>query len=226
MLEILIHGSWVLWIIASCSIISLGIALERWRTMRTVDVDSEGLLNRLSEEIGRGAVDEAIGICDRTPGPVGDTLGTGLRRMQLLQRVGKAPEEIEDGIVSAMEERGLHVVNYLERNLTTLATVASLAPILGMLGTVTGMIKAFGNIKLMAVMSPAAVAGGIGEALWCTAGGLLVAAMATVEYNYFTARVNRFALQVQAAATKLVERLIHAQSTGSLTSAVAKGAKA
>ena len=217
MLQILIHGQWVLWVITFCSVVSLGITMERLVTMRRADVDSEGLLNRLSEQIGRGAVDEAIAICDQTPGPVGDTLGTGLRRMQLLQRVGKGPEEIEDGIVSAMEDRGLHVVNYLERNLTTLATMASLAPILGMLGTVTGMIRAFGNIKLMAAMTPAAVAGGIGEALWCTAGGLMVAAMATVEYNYFTARVNRFALQVQAAATKLVERLIHAQSAQGAT---------
>jgi biopolymer transport protein ExbB len=184
--------------------------------MRKADVDSEDLLVRLSQRMKGGDVDGAIALCDSTPGPVGDTLGAGLRKLQLLERIGKGPEEIEDGIVAAMEERGLHVVNYLERNLTTLATMASLAPILGMMGTVIGMIKAFGNIKLMAAMTPAAVAGGIGEALWCTAGGLIVAAMTTVEYNYFTARVNRFALQVQAAATKMVDRLLHDQSSARL----------
>jgi biopolymer transport protein ExbB len=214
MIEILVHGSWVLWVILLCSVISLGITLERWRTMRAADVDSEDLLVRLSLCVKADDVPGAVELCDRTPGPVGDTLGAGLRKLQLLQKIGKGAEEMEDGVTKAMEEQGLHVVNYLEQNLTLLATMASLAPILGMLGTVIGMIKAFGNIKLMASLTPTAVAGGIGEALWCTAGGLLVAAMATVEYNYFTARVNRFAVQVQGAATKLVDRLLHAQAMG------------
>src|SRR6185369_3560155 len=91
---------------------------------------------------------------------------------------------------------------------TTLATVASLAPILGMMGTVIGMIRAFGEAGHMGSMTPQVVATGISEALLCTAGGLIVAAMSTVEYNYFAARVNRLVLQVQAAATELVERLL------------------
>ena len=111
-----------------------------------------------------------------------------------------------------MEEHGGHVLNYLERNLTTLATVASLAPILGMMGTVVGMIRAFGSIGDAGNLTPAVVGVGISEALLCTAGGLIVAAMATVEYNYFTTRVNHFALKVQAAAAKLVEKVVNTQS--------------
>ena len=212
MLHILIHGEWVLWVITACSVISLGIVLERLRTMRKADIDSEGLLGRLSDALDKNDVDGAIAICDASEGPVGDTLGIGLRKMQLLDRIGKDADEIEDGIVQAMEDHGLHVVTFLERNLTTLATMASLAPILGMLGTVIGMIKAFGSISSGGGMTPEGVGKGISEALWCTAGGLLVAAMTTVEYNYFTSRVNRFVLQVQAAGTKLVDKLLHAQS--------------
>jgi biopolymer transport protein ExbB len=80
-----------------------------------------------------------------------------------------------------------------------------------MMGTVVGMIRAFGSVAKAKAMTPEAVAGGIAEALLCTAGGLIVAALTTVEYNYFTTRVNRFVLQVQAAATKLVERVLNAQ---------------
>lgn len=215
-IEILISGQWVLWVITFCSIVSLGVTLERWQTMRKANIDSESLLARMSKALDAGDVAGAIAECDNAGGPVGETLGTGLRKMQMLERIGKKPEEIEEGIVAAMEERGLHVVNFLERNLTTLATMASMAPILGMMGTVIGMIKAFGNIGRLGGLTPEAVAGGIGEALYCTAGGLIVAAMATVEFNYFTTRVNRFVLQVQAAATTLVDRVLMAQSTGRL----------
>lgn len=211
MLPLLIEGGWALWIITGCSIIALGVTLERWRTLRKADVDAEGLLEQLSRELEAGNVQGAIALCEQKGGPVGDTLGIGLRKLVFLERIGKKPEEIEEGIVAAMEDHGAHVVNYLERNLTTLATVASLAPILGMMGTVVGMIRAFGNVAKAKALTPDAVAGGIAEALLCTAGGLIVAALATVEYNYFTTRVNRFVLQVQAAATKLVERVLNAQ---------------
>ena len=211
MLELLNDGGWALWIITGCSVIALGVTLERWRTLRRADVDAEGLLEEVSRELDTGNVPAAIALCEQKGGPVGDTLGIGLRKLVFLERIGKRPEEIEEGIVDAMEDHGPHVVNYLERNLTTLATVASLAPILGMMGTVVGMIRAFGSVAKAKAMTPEAVAGGIAEALLCTAGGLIVAALATVEYNYFTTRVNRFVLQVQAAATKLVERVLNAQ---------------
>ena len=81
-----------------------------------------------------------------------------------------------------------------------------------MMGTVFGMIRAFGSIHSVGNMTPEAVAGGISEALLCTAGGLIVAAMATVEYNYFVSRVNRFVLQVQSTGTALVERILDKQS--------------
>lgn len=206
----IIRDEQVLWIITFCSVVSLGITLERLLTMRKADVNSEALLQQLSGMIDSGDIDGAITVCDSAGGPVGDTLGTGLRKMQLLERIGKNPDEIEEGIVAAMEERGLHTITFMERNLGALATLASLAPILGMLGTVLGMIKAFLEMQ-KGGMTSEAVAAGIGQALYCTAGGLIVAAMATVEYNYFTSRVNRFTVQVQAAATKLVERLLHRQ---------------
>ena len=212
MLIFLIKGGWALWVITTCSIIALGVTMERWRTLRRANIDSEGLLDQLSKSLERDDIAGAISLCNDAGGPVGETLGIGLRKLRFLERIGKRPEEIEEGIVAAMEEHGPHVLNYLERNLTTLATVASLAPILGMMGTVVGMIRAFGSIGDAGNLTPGVVGRGISEALLCTAGGLIVAAMATVEFNYFTTRVNHFALKVQAAAAKLVEKVVDTQS--------------
>lgn len=211
MLELLHKGGWALWVITGCSIIALGITLERLLTLHKANVDSDDLLDRVSAKIEDNDVDGALAICAESPGPVADTLAIGLRKLIFLERIGKKPEEIEEGIVAAMEDHSGHVVNWLEQNLTTLATIASLAPILGMMGTVVGMIRAFISSADAHTMTPDTVGRGIGEALLCTAGGLIVAALSTVEYNYFTARVNRFVLQVQAAGTQLVERVLDSQ---------------
>lgn len=212
MLDYIIRGGWALWIITACSIISLGVTFERWLIMRKADIDTEDLLRELSAALEQGDIDGAIELCNHKGGPVAETLAIGLRKLVFLERVGKRPEEIEEGITRAMEDHSGHVVNYLERHLTILATCASLAPILGMMGTVFGMIRAFGSIHSVGNMTPEAVAGGISEALLCTAGGLIVAAMSTVEYNYFVSRVNRFVLQVQSTGTALVERILDKQS--------------
>ena len=212
MLELLMQGTIFLWVIFLSSIIAVGVALERWQAMRRADVDADSLLDDLHDAIEAGDVDNAIELCEETTGPVAETLAVGLRKLRFLVRIGKGGEDIEKGIVQAMEEHSGQVINVLERNLTVLATVASMAPILGMLGTVVGMIMAFGSIHSSGNLSGEAVAGGISEALLCTAAGLIVAAIATVAFNYFTTRVNRFVLQIQAAGTEMVELLLDVQS--------------
>lgn len=208
MLDLIMKGGWAMWAIVACSIIGLSVALERWLTLRSADIDAEALLREVSNSLDTGDIDTAMATCRKTEGPVAETILIGLHKLQFLERVGKRPEEIEEGIVEAMEDHGSFVVDFLEKNLTVLATTASLGPMLGMLGTVSGMIKAFAMIRTSGAMSPEEVAGGIAEALTCTAGGLIVAVLSTVQYNYFTSRVNRFVLQVQGAATSLVEKLI------------------
>ena len=217
MLEFLVHGGFAMWVIAGCSIVAVGITFERWVTLRATEATSTKLLDKVGKAIKTGDVRGAIAVCEEVEGPVAETLGVGLRKMVLLESIGKSPAQIEQGIVEAMEEHGGQVVNYLERNLTFLATIASLAPILGMTGTVVGMIKAFGTVGNTGNMTPEAVAVGISEALLCTAGGLIVAAMTTVEYNYFTSRVNRLILQVQSASTEMVERLMESRADAAVT---------
>ena len=216
LLQSIIDGGWALWVIVGCSVIALGITFERLQTLRRAEMTTAELLFKVRKAVRGGDLQAAIAICEETDGPVAATLGVGLRKLVFLERIGKPKDEIEAGIVEAMEEHGGQVVNFLERNLTSLATVASLAPILGMMGTVIGMIKAFGDAGAAGNMTPAVVAVGISEALLCTAGGLIVAAMSTVEYNYFTQRVNRLVLQVQAASTELVEHLLETRAENSV----------
>lgn len=214
MLEYLNEGGLFMWVIFACSVIMLGVVLERWLALREAEVDSDDLLDRLGETIDSGDMDGALELCEGTPGPVAETLAVGLRKLRFLEGLGKSPEEIERGIEEAMEDHGGHVVSFLERFLPALATIAALAPILGMIGTVVGMIDAFDSIQAAGNVRPEAVAGGISTALLTTAGGLIVAAPATIAYNYFTNRVNRLVLQVQAAGSEFVERLLKIHAEG------------
>jgi len=202
----------MLWIIVICSVVGLGITFERFMTMRKANVDSDALLKNVGEELDKNNIEGAIALCDTTGGPVGETLSIGLRKLVMLERLGKQPEEIEEGIQTAMEEHGLHVISFLERNLSMLATMASLGPILGMLGTVFGMIIEFSKIGSGSGAATSGLGAGIAMALYCTAGGLIVAACGTLQYNYFASRVNAFAIQVQGAAGVLVEKLLHTHS--------------
>jgi len=202
----------MLWVIVLCSIVSFGITFERFMTMRRANVDSDALLRNVGDELDKSNIDGAIALCDKVGGPVGETLSIGLRKLVMLERLGKQPEEIEEGIQAAMEEHGLHVISFLERNLSMLATMASLGPILGMLGTVFGMIIEFSKVGMGTGSATSGLGAGISMALYCTAGGLIVAAFGTLQYNYFASRVNAFAIQVQGAAGVLVEKLLHSQS--------------
>lgn len=216
MLEYLNDGGLFMWVIFACSVICFGVVFERWLALRESEVDADDLLDRLADIIDEGDMQGALDLCETTPGPVAETLAVGLRKMAFLEGIGKGPEEIEHGIEEAMEDHGGHVVSYLERFLPVLATIAALAPILGMIGTVVGMIDAFDSIQRAGNVRPEDVAGGISTALLTTAGGLIVSAPATIFYNYFTNRVNRLVLQVQAAGTEFIERLleVHAARNG------------
>ena len=208
MLEYLIDGGAFMWVIAACSVIALAVAMERWFTLREAEGDSDALLDEIGQRIETGDLDAALEVCESTPGPVAETIAVGLRKLRFLESIGRDPDDIEKGIVAAMEDHGAHVVSHLERFLSVLATVAALAPIIGMIGTVVGMIDAFDTIRAAGNVRPDAVAGGISVALLTTAGGLIVAAPATIFYNYFTGRVARLVLQVQAAGTEFIERLL------------------
>jgi len=114
----------------------------------------------------------------------------------------------------AIEDTGRHVVHELERYINTLGTIASISPLLGLLGTVIGMVKVFSAITVAGVGNPSVLAGGISEALITTAGGLAVAIPVQIAYNYFMSRINKFVRDIETSTNMLLETFGEMQRSG------------
>lgn len=197
-LELMHKGGPIMWPILACSILALSIFLERLYHLYRASINAGVFMEQVRELLARGMVDEALSLCDRMPGPVASILSAALRVR------GRSREQIR----AMVEDAGVHEVPRLERNLPALATIAHVCPLLGLLGTVTGMIKAFQQIQLHGgVVNPGDLAAGIWEALLTTAAGLMVAIPTYVAYNYLVSRVNRIVLDMEVGATLVTENL-------------------
>lgn len=203
----LIKGKWFMFPLVLCSITMVAVILERRRSLAEATIDINAFVGRIRDLFKSGGLDEALGTCSETPGPVARILHAGLHRYKLLKEAGRSTAEIEEGTVSAMEDMAPHVIAGLEKYLVVLATIGNVAPLLGFAGTVTGMIASFNTIVEKQGMKPADVAGGISEALITTATGLLIAIPAYIAYNYFTQRVQQFVLDIEESSTHLIEAM-------------------
>lgn len=203
----MIRGGIFMWPILLCGVIAAGVIIERMRSLKMLASDAPALRNQVRQLLNEDRVEEALQACDRESGPVPAILGAGLRKFLVLRRLNYDPGKIEDQVVKAMEDYGVHIVAALEKHLPILATISSVAPMLGFLGTVSGMITSFDDIvlKLGEVNIVEAAAGGIGEALLTTLLGLVVGIPAFSAYNYFTSVINEFVLDVEETSTELIE---------------------
>ena len=147
-------------------------------------------------------VKEAIKVCEQYRGPVASVVKAGLLRY------GHAREDIEKTI----ENAALYELDRLEKRIGVLATTANVAPMLGFLGTVSGMIKSFATLAEQGLTNPAAVAVGISEALITTATGLIIAIPAQLAYNWFTTKITRFVRDIETATNMLMETFIEMDS--------------
>ena len=196
--SILVKGGWLMIPIAICSFIGAGIIVERWLTLRKARVNTGTLMNRVRQSLRGGEVGKALDICDETPGPVARMLKDGVLR------AGATRELIRETVESA----GKAELYKLERGLDSLATVAGVAPLLGFLGTVTGMIRAFMDIQALGGQVNANVlAGGIWEALMTTAAGLTVGIPALIFYNWLVGRVRHFVFEMERSSMELLDLL-------------------
>lgn len=197
MWEIFKTGGPVMWPILLCSIIAAAILLERlWslQDRRVVPPDLAGKVWKLVES--RQLTDRHVTALSQNS-PLGRVLAAGLAN----RHRGR------DIIKEAIEDTGRHVVHELERFLNALGTIAAISPLLGLLGTVTGIIAAFNAITSQGVGDPRVLAGGIGEALITTAAGLLVAIPALVGYRYLRGRVDGLVVDMEKEALRLVQAL-------------------
>jgi len=194
-LELVKAGGWLMVPIIACSVLALAIIAERFWTLQRRRVVPGHLVAQVWNMHRHGKLDAAqIGRL-RTGSPLGRILAAGLMNRQHDREVMK----------ESIEEAGRQVVHQLERYLNTLGTVASISPLLGLLGTVIGMIKVFSAIMSHGVGDPGVLAGGISEALITTAAGLSVAIPSLMFHRYLTGRVDELVIQMEDEAMKMVE---------------------
>ncbi len=204
---LMLEGGIFMWPILLMGIVAFAVIIERYRSLKMLGTDTQALRSQVRTLLEQERVEEALQLCDGLQGPVPAILSAGLRKFLVLQRLDYDPGKIEEQVVKGMDDYGVHVVAALEKHLPTLATVSSVAPMVGFLGTVSGMVNSFKDIvaKMGETNIIEAAAGGISEALLTTALGLIVGIPAYVAFNYFTSVINLFVLEVEESATELIE---------------------
>ena len=195
MFELVQAGGWLMLPIILSSIVAVAIVAERFWTLRRKRILPQGLVSAVIKLHRQNKMTQAQIAEIRESSPLGRVLSSGLTNLE-------HPREI---MKQALEETGRQVVLELERFLNALGTIASITPLLGLLGTVIGMIKVFSVITTQGVGDPGILAGGISEALVTTAAGLAVAIPSLMFYRYFRAHVDELALEMEDEALKMVE---------------------
>ncbi len=196
--DVLLKGGWMMIPIFIASLVALAIFIERLITLRRARIDTESFMREIKEIIRRGGIYEAIHRCAKTHGPIAAIIKAGLEKRE------KSHTEIKDAIESA----GKAEIYILERYLGALATIASIAPLIGFTGTVLGMIKAFMKIEsLGGNVNASVLAGGIWEALTTTVAGLIVGIVTLIAYNYLIDRVQRFVFEMEVSSQDLIKVL-------------------
>jgi biopolymer transport protein ExbB len=189
------EGRFVVWLILFTGAVGIVVFVQRILHYHRAQINSTEFLNGVRNVLRRDNVVEAISICDATPGPVARLVKTAI-----LNR-----DHGRDRVREAIEEAGLVEVPRLEEKLALLATIAQLAPLFGLFGTVLGFIQIFQKIQQAGVYAHiGSFSNGIWQALICTAAGLAVAIPTHAAYNYLVSRVNSIVLDMERAATEIV----------------------
>jgi biopolymer transport protein ExbB len=194
------RGGPVMWPLLILSIVALAVVIWRWLALRNAARNSTPMMTGLRQGLLEGDVMAAIEVCDRYPSAVSNIVRAGL------MKVGRPKDEVQ----LSLQDASAHELAVLERGLPVLGTIAVIAPLLGFLGTVTGMINSFDALAAVGLNNPAAVAAGISQALITTATGLAIAIPVQTAYNYFVARVNGTVRSMESAANLVIEALTDA----------------
>jgi biopolymer transport protein ExbB len=191
------RGGPIMWPLLALSVLGVTVIFWRWWALRQATTGVAAFLKELRGKLIARDVDGAIAVCGRHGGPVAAIVKAGLLRF------GRPKDEV----AMALQDAAAHELSMLERGLPILATVAMIAPLLGFLGTVTGMINSFEALASVGLNNPAAVAKGISEALITTAAGLAIAIPVQMAYNYFVTNVNALVRNMESAAHVVLEAM-------------------
>jgi biopolymer transport protein ExbB len=197
LLTLFADGGFMMYPLVLCSMIALGVIIAKFFTLHIAHRGTANVLREVEETAMAGDLEGALQIASDTPGPAAAILLAGLRRIR--SRTLAAGE-----IEAAIATTGTIELGFLERGLVILATVANVAPLMGFLGTVAGMILAFAAIEEAGNVEPTLVAGGIKVALLTTAAGLVVAVPVNIAYNFFVTRIDQLIVDMEHGAQKIL----------------------
>ena len=192
-------GPLVVWLIFLGGLMAAATFLERLLHYHRAQINAADFVSGIRNALGRGNIPESLALCDETPGPVAQVVRVGVLNHN------RSREEIRE----AMQDAGHSEVVKLEHNLPILATVAQVAPLMGFLGTVLGMIATFHVIEQVELATPGQLAKGVWEALQATAAGLIVAIPSYVAYNYLVIRLQNLVLDMEKSANAILNLLTH-----------------
>ncbi len=195
MVEIFRAGGPLMWIILVCSLVALTIIFERMLTLRKEKIAPSGLGKQVIDLFNTGKVTQEKIVVLKNHSPLGSIYAAGLSNI----------EHGKDDMREALEEAGKQVVHRMGRYLNTLGTIASITPLVGLLGTVIGMIKVFTAITVVGVGDPTVLSGGISEALITTAAGLSVGTPCLMLYRYFRSRIDELTVMLEEHALGLMD---------------------
>jgi len=196
-IQIIAAGGWVMWPIIACSVIAMAIVVDRFWVLRQRRVLPAALIKTVHTWAKTGTIPEISLDKVAIKSPLGRVVAAGI----LNRHYGR------DVIKDSIEDTGRQVVHELERSLNVLGTIAAISPLLGLLGTVLGMIEVFNVISVYGTGDARLVAGGIGKALVATAGGLIVAIPSLLFYRYFCGRIDNLVMRMEEEAILLVDTL-------------------
>ena len=199
-------GPWM-WPVLVCLIIGLAISFERIISLNLADINTDAFVGRVKEALEQDGIAAAENLCAQKRGPVASVFQAGLLRA----------DEGVDAVEEAVVSYGSIEMSFLERGLVWLSLFISVAPMLGFLGTVIGMIQAFDAIESAGDISPRLVAGGIKVALLTTAFGLIVAVILQFFYNYAVSKIDRIVAEMEDASIELVDALAALEQEESVT---------
>jgi biopolymer transport protein ExbB len=196
--EIFLKGGVIMWMILASSVIGLAVVIDRFLFLRKAKINVPAFMVRLRGLIKKKDISGAVSVCMQEKSPIANIIRKGLKKY----RFG------HDRVKDAIENAGKQEVLNLEKGLSVLATISGIAPLLGFLGTVTGMITAFMTIEdLAGAANPSDLAGGIWEALITTAFGLIVGIIAFTCYNYLVSSVKRLVGDMETVANDVVDTI-------------------
>lgn len=215
MLDIFEKGGFLMYPIFICSLIAITIFFERMFFLKSIKTKTKRFVLRVKNLVKKGSIELAISACRKSPTPISEIMLAGLMKF------GRGRDEMKE----AIEDSANQEIPVLERNLSTLSTIGNITPLLGLLGTVFGMVKAFNVIAVMGVGKPEALAGGISEALLTTAFGLSIAIPTIVVYNYLSHRVDKLIREMEINCVDLIDLLTYQEinHSGAIKNSINQG---